>query len=356
MKFHQLGMRIIATVFLCLGLASPALANKVLIYTDASSNRGARAEAVIWFADELKARTNGELSMDLHWGGSLLKAKAAAKGVGAGAADMGFLIGLYNPKLQHAYTLGDYPTDYSDPWVLTRAMQELVTTNEDMKKEFDALNLKHIVNMTTTEIQLVCKNMAIKTVEDIKGKKVRGIGVYGKVFKDLGAIPVSISVYKAYQALDSGLIDCTQIYSYAIPSFKLQEVANEVTILNWGALTALSVSMNKDVWESLSAEHKEIIEKLSIDMIDRYTRTISDENKTALKDLEAGIDGIKSNVSTLAETERQKLISASAPYLDDWKAKSKELGVDGDRLISEFQTLLLKYDEERKTRGYPWTR
>ena len=75
-----------------------------------------------------------------------------------------------------------------------------------------------------------------------------------------------------------------------------------------------------------------------------------------MSDLESGIDGIKSNVQVMAEDERQKLISASAPYLDDWKAKSKELGMDGDRLISDFQSLLRKYEEERKTRGYPWTR
>lgn len=356
MKYYQLGIKLLATSVLCAGLAFPAAAMKVLIYTDGSSNRGARAEAVIWFADELKKRTNDELSMEMHWGGTLLKAKAAAKGVGAGAADMGFLIGLYNPKLQHAYTLGDYPTDYSDPWVLTRAMQELVATNADMKKEFEALNLQHIVNMTSTEIQLVCKGDAVTSVEDIKGKKVRGIGVYGKVFKDLGATPVSVSVYKAYQALDSGLIDCSQIYSYAIPSFKIHEVANEVTIMNWGALMALSISMNKDTWADLSADHKKIIETLSIDMIDRYTKTISSENNKALSDLENGIDGIKSNVHIMAEGERQKLIAASAPYLDDWKAKSKEMGIDGDRLISEHEALLSKYEEERKSRGYPWTR
>jgi TRAP-type C4-dicarboxylate transport system substrate-binding protein len=356
MKIYQMGVKLLAAGVLFAGLAAPAAAKQVLTYTDGSSNRGARAEAVIWFADELSKRTNGELTMEMHWGGSLLKAKAAAKGVGAGAADMGFLIGLYNPKLQHAYTLGDYPTDYSDPWVLTRAMQELVLTNKDMKKEFDALNLKHIVNMTSTEIQLVCKDTVVKNLEDIKGKKVRGIGVYGKVFKDLGASPVRVSVYKAYQALDTGLIDCTQTYSYAIESFKMYEVAKEVTVLNWGALMALSVSMNKNTWEDLSDEHKKIIEKLSIDMIDHYTKTISSENAKALSNLKNGIDGIKSNVNVLPDAERNKLIAASASYLEDWKAKSKDLGIDGEQLIRDYQTLLRKYDEERKTRGYPWER
>ncbi|MEH6476232.1 MAG: C4-dicarboxylate TRAP transporter substrate-binding protein [Sneathiella sp.] len=356
MNYIKHGKQLLVAGLLTAVIAQPAIAAKVLTYTDGSSNRGTRAEATMWFAKELEKRTNGELKMEFHWGGALLKAKAAAKGIGAGAADMGFVIGLYNPKLHLAYGLGDYPTAYSDAWVANRAMYDLVKNNKDLQTEFDKLNLKHVTNVTSTQIQLVCKGDAVKTISDIKGKKVRGIGVYGKVFKDLGATPVRMSVYKAYQGLDTGLIDCTQIYSYAIPSFKLQEVASEVTLLDWGSLLGLSIAMNKDTWNELSPEHKEVFNKLSIDFIDHYSQEVTVGNDAAIESLKKAADGNKVTIHNFSGADKASLVSASQEYVDTWRTKAVEQGINADGLVSQYDALLKKYDEERKSKGYPWTR
>ena len=116
---------VLAAGLLTLGLSAPVQAAQTLTYSDNSPNRGTRAEVTNWFAEELGKRTNGELKIEFHWGGALLKAKAAAKGIGAGAADMGTIIGVYNPKLHPAYLLTDLPTEYSDHWVGTRAVYEM---------------------------------------------------------------------------------------------------------------------------------------------------------------------------------------------------------------------------------------
>ena len=95
-----------------------------LNFTAQSANRGARAETTSLFAEELERRTNGEIKTEIHWGGALLKAKAATTGIGDGAADAGFIIGVYNPGLHPGFLLADLPTQYSDPWASTRAFYE----------------------------------------------------------------------------------------------------------------------------------------------------------------------------------------------------------------------------------------
>jgi len=336
--------------------AAPALAGQVLTFSDGSPNRGARATASNWFAAELDKRTNGELKIEFHWGGALLKAKAATKGVGAGAADMGAIIGVYNPKLHPGYLLSDLPTDFSDPWVGTRAIYELATTNKSLIAEFSKLNLHYVTNFTTTEIQVICKGKAVKTIDDIKGIKVRGVGVYGKVFKDLGATPVRISAYKAYQGLDTGLINCSQVYTYFVPAVKMQEVAKELTLLNWGALMGLTYAMNKDTWDALSDDHKKIVTQLGSDFIDKYAQIITDGNTKALADLKAGIDGHKVNVHEFSADDRAKLVAAAQPYVDSWKEKATAAGIDADAFRNEYLGLLKKYDDEFKAKGYPWKR
>ncbi|MBT4019088.1 MAG: TRAP transporter substrate-binding protein DctP [Alphaproteobacteria bacterium] len=269
MKHINFGSMALAAGVLSMALAAPVQAAQVLTFTDNSPNRGTRAESMGWFADEVAKRTNGELKIEFHWGGALLKAKAAAKGIGAGAADMGTIIGVYNPKLHPAYLLTDLPTEYSDHWVGTRAVYEMATTNAALKAEFDKLNLHYVSNFTTTQIQLICKGKPIKSIADIQGIKVRGVGVYGKVFKDIGATPVRISAYKAYSGLDTGLINCAQVYAYFIPATKMYEVAKEVTVLDWGALMSLGYVMNKDVWESLSPAHQKVINELGSEYIEK---------------------------------------------------------------------------------------
>lgn len=160
MKPMKLGAAFVAGITAAV-MALPAAAEMKLNFTDNSANRGARAEATAWFAEELGKRTNGEINMEIHWGGALLKAKAAAKGVADGAADMGFIIGVYNPGLHPAFLLADLPTQYSDPWSSSRAFYELNTQNQALKDEWSGLNLHFVANVTTGPIQLVCKDKAV---------------------------------------------------------------------------------------------------------------------------------------------------------------------------------------------------
>ena len=347
------GGSLLAAGLLTLGLAAQAEAAKVLTFSDNSPNRGTRAEVTNWFAEEVSKRTNGELKIEMHWGGALLKAKAAAKGVGAGAADMGTVIGVYNPKLHTAYLLSDLPTKYSDHWVATRAVYEMATTNKELIAEFDKMNLHYVSNFTTTQIQLICKGKPVKTMADIKGIKVRGVGVYGKVFKDLGATPVRMSAYKAYQGLDTGLINCSQTYAYFIPAAKMQEVAKEVTILDWGALMGLGYVMNKDTWNSLSPAHQKVITDLGSEFIDKYAEAIAKGNEKAMSDLAADP---AITIHEFSDADKLALVEAAGSYLADWKSKMKAAGMDADAYRNQYLGLLKKYDDERKAKGYPWKR
>ncbi|MDF2368476.1 C4-dicarboxylate TRAP transporter substrate-binding protein [Sneathiella sp.] len=345
----------------CAGLLAasivlPANATRVLTWTDGSPNRGTRAEAAQWFADELEKRTNGELKIEFHWGGALLKPKAAVKGIGAGAADMGLVLGVYNPKLHQAYILGDLPTPYSDPWVSTRAIYDLVHQNKDLQAEFADLNLQYITNVTSTEIQLICKDKPVKTLDDVKGLKIRGIGVYGKIFSDFGAANVAMPVYESYQAIDTGLVNCTQIYGYAIPAFKLQEIAKEITKLDWGALLGLAYVMNKDTYDSLTPEQQKIINDLGVESIDYYVKKMLLDNDILINNPTSEIDGTKVNIYELSDADKARLLEATSKYLEDWRKGANESGVDAAALQTQFLDLLKKYDDERKAKDYPWNR
>lgn len=332
-------------------LATASYAETTLIHGEAGPNRGARAVALQWFADQVAERSAGDLKIDVQWGGALFKAKAAMQSIGDGVADMGSVIAVYYPQEMAAYGIADLPMNNPDAWVGMRATDELMRTDA-MQASFADRDLRYIGTWTTSQVNIGCKDTAIRSVADIAGKKVRGVGAYGKVMGEEGANLVSMSIYDAYQGLDTGLIDCSQGYSYAVAALKQAEVMTSYTLLNWGQVGGLGIFMNLDAYEDLSAAQQEVINKTGMDMADEFGRLITKANEDAIASMkEQGVEIIE-----LPAQERAKLVTSGEKFLDQWVETANAGGLDGAATLATYKELLAKYTAERDANGYPWAK
>lgn len=349
MRFLTLG----AAALAALTVTAEASAQTVLRYAEFGPNRGTRAEALNWFADELKKRSGGEMEVEFHWGKALLGTKAAMKGIGDGVADMGSFIGFFTPKELRGYNIGDLPVANADEWVGMRAMYDLATGNQALKDEFAKQNLVYVTNYTTGPIQLICTEK-VSGLEGLKGIKLRGSGPYGKTFSDLGADVQRMGQPKVYQALDSGLITCNQNYYYSMRAYKQYEVAPEVLELDWGQNMSFGIAMNKDVYDGLSDKNKEILQELGSEFVDHFAQLMIEQRAGHKSAMEAGIDGKSISVTRLPDGERAALQEAGEKYIDAWVAEAKADGVDGEAILADYQGLIDKYTAEKDAKGYPW--
>ncbi|WP_370231914.1 C4-dicarboxylate TRAP transporter substrate-binding protein [Cognatishimia sp.] len=325
-------------------------AETVLILGEAGPNRGARAAATKWFAEQVTERSGGDLKVEIQWGGALFKANAAVQSIGDGVADLGTVIGVYYPQELVSYGIADLPLDNPDAWVGMRATHDLMTNSSQMQSALADLNLVYLGTYTTSQVNIGCKDAAIRTADDVAGLKVRGVGAYGKVFGDMGADMVRMSIYDAYQGLDTGLIDCSQGYSYAVSALKQGEVMTSYTLLNWGQVGGVGNVMNKDMFDSLSDEHQAILLETGSDMVDYFGRLLTTANAKAIDAMrEQGIEIIE-----MADTERAKLLERGEGYLSDWVQRASSQGLDGEGLLTEYRALIAKYTAERDENGYPW--
>ncbi|WP_119166591.1 C4-dicarboxylate TRAP transporter substrate-binding protein [Algihabitans albus] len=334
------------------GVAATAAAETVLIHGEAGPNRGARAEALQWFADQIAERSDGEMRIDIQWGGALFKANAAMQSVGNGVADTGTVIAVYYPQEMAGYGISDLPLDNPDAWVGMRATDALMRKSDAIAQNLADKNLVYIGTFTTSAVHIGCADTAINTTDDIDGLKVRGTGAYGKVFGEFGANMVNMSIYDAYQGLDTGLLDCSQGYSYAVTALKQAEVMDSYTLLDWGQVGGVGIFMNLDVHESLSAEEQALLAEVGSDMADEFGRLITAANDAAVEAMRGqGVEVIK-----LSEEERAKLVAAGEPFIDEWVDTASRVGLPGDDLLTDYRSLIADYTEERDTQGYPWQR
>jgi TRAP-type C4-dicarboxylate transport system substrate-binding protein len=333
-----------------------ASAETVLRYTEPSVNRGERAAAMNWFADEVARRTKGELKINFFWGGSLMDARSSLKGVGDRAAEMGSIVGSYTAREMQPYNVGDLPVGSSDVWVGLRAMYELATTSPDLKKAFDAANVVYLSNFTTTEVQLICKGKVLAKIEDFKGVKIRSAGFYGQVMESLGASVLRFSGTDANRALDAGTITCNHNYLYGMRILRDYEVAKEVIKLDWGQHLAWAVIVNKEVFEKMPEAQRAALREAGSAMVDKVAQEMISANEKSLAAMQAGIDGHKVNVHVFPAAERAKLLKAGERYMEEWKTKTNAAGYSADRILADYRALTEKYEAERTSKNYPWKR
>lgn len=270
---NQIKKMVLATTFTAVSLVSiPALASTVLTFGEPGPNRGQRAIDTQWFADQVDERSNGDLKINIQWGGALFKTKASRQSIATGVADMGTIIQGYFPRELISYSIGDMPFANQNAWVGTRALSDHMK-DPAIKAQLAEQNLIFVAPHSAGKVVVLCKGDPIRTVDDIKGKNIRGISSYGKGFGDLGGNLVNMSIYQAYQGLDTGLIDCTQSYLAPSAALKHYEVSDNVTKLNWGLFAGLGMYINANSFERLSVSQKKILENVAADYVDHISKS-----------------------------------------------------------------------------------
>lgn len=342
-------------VFLGLALAGQAAFAEVIRFAEFGPNRGSRAAALEWMADEIKQRSDGRLEVEFHWGKALLGTKAVLKGVSDGVADAGSIVGFFTPKELVIYNIGDLPVENSDEWVGMSALYDFSRNNPEARSEFEKAGVEYITNYTTGPIQLICRD-PITSIDELVGKKVRASGPYGKALASLGADVQRMGQGDVYQALDSGLIDCNQNYYYSMKAYKQYEVASHVIELDWGQNMSFGIVMNKGAYDGLAEEDRQVIDQVGREFIDHFAQVMIEGREEDKQEMIDGIDGESISVTVLPEDERAKLLEAGKDQIDVWVENATAEGYDGKALLEDYQARIEKYATEFESSGYPWTR
>ncbi len=336
-----------------LGLGATTAQALELRYSDLGPPRGPRADTLKWWAEELKTRTGGELTVKFFWSQSLVKGKETMKAVGAGLSDTGTILGIYTPAELPIWNLANAPFGVQDPWIGTRTWQEMRETVPALRKETQKRNVKIFFNFTTGAVDLISKD-PITSVEDIAGKKIRTSGGWTGLIKALGATPVKIGFGELYQALDRGTVDGTINYMAAAKAYKHYEVAGNFTEIQMGQVLGYGAGINLKTYNKFSDKNKAIFDKLGIEFMDQYAKNYLAGAAAAKKAMMAGIDGKTVTFHTVTDIDKWK--AAGASYTTDWIAKMTKKGIDGEAFVKKFEEVKAKYENELKTKGYPWTR
>jgi TRAP-type C4-dicarboxylate transport system substrate-binding protein len=113
----------------------------------------------------------------------------------------------------------------------------------------------------------------VRTLEDLKGMKIRTTGLGAKIVAALGATPVAMPMGDTYDALSKGVVEGSTAPIASLEGFKWGEVV-KYTTENFGSAytTIFFVVMNKKTWNSVTPDNQKIIEQVNEEWIEKMGR------------------------------------------------------------------------------------
>jgi TRAP-type C4-dicarboxylate transport system substrate-binding protein len=298
-----------------------------------------------WWGTELEKRSNGKVKVQYFFAEALVKTMDSLPAVSSGIADVQFFAPGYFPTQMALSGVSDLLFQTQSNWVSAKAYNEMAETYSPFQKMMKDNKIKLVSIWPASEVVMI-SGKPIKALDDLKGKKIRAMGLMNKAMKMLGATPVAMPLPEVYEALERGTIDgVTGLPYHLVVSFKMQEAAKNLINPGLGCYASGGYFMNLNTWNKLPDDIKKIVTQLNWEFPDVAIKMQSELHKKTTDTLLKA----KCNIYSLPADEiaRWRAILVPAIY-DDWIKDMESKGLPGAETLKKYQELVKKYTPQDK--------
>lgn len=313
-----------------------AQAEELSVATFVPPNHETVTVALAWFEKEITERSGGTLTMKLYPAGQLGAGPAQQyKRAVEGVADITFGIASITPTLFPKTLLAVPPGKAVDGLDSTERMWSVF--NEHMADEWTEVKVLAIGNPSGG---MIISTKDVSTLEGMKGAKIVPFAsMTTPVIQGMGGVPVQMDPTEHYTGLSTGTIDAAiSSINNIMPPWNLDEVANFAIVNTPATFNPVYFVMNKERYESLSAEHRAILDEISgLPFSMELARSFHLADEMALEWKDKQIADGKLNVEWIvtSDEERAKMEDAAAKGMEAIYADYEQRGIPNAREIYE---------------------
>ena len=281
------------------------------------------------WAERTAELTDGAVTLEMHYAGSLVPPNQTLDAVGNGSVDAALQPTSFGSGAIVDLSILEVP--FSHP-VSVDALGEFHEQANPILDEIYAEHGQKVVcsNPAMIPTGLAC-NEDLGPDVDLSGKLLRTAGPWqAQVGEAWGASPIVLPTGELYTALQTGTADCTMLIYNILDSNKIAEVAPFMIRTDFQS-NYQTVNMNLDLWNSLEEATQEALLEAGADAQAYGLELIREQGESIMQNL---ID-TGATFCTPAEEVVNRLISATEPT---WEAIEKEVGENGQKLIDLAQS------------------
>jgi len=303
----------------------------------------------------IEEETKGAIKWKLIAGGQLADGKGTFQAVQDNVIQGGLGIAVYVPNLVPSLNAIYSTIIFGDDVVAATgaAMETLMLNCPSCIEEFKKMNAVAMGGFTGSPYAIYCRD-PIKSVVDLKGKRIRGTGGGVELFNLAGATPVAATLTEAVSLLQRGGLDCMWGVWEWLKTFGYGDFAKNVVDYPFGITgPALGMMLNRTTWNSMTLEQKKLhLKQAGYVTAEMALGNFVIKNETTFKEVQstkgvqlvkvdtAGFDDLAQRYKAIErgrniENAKKFGVADPASFLEafdrnlvKWKVLSKEIGRD----------------------------
>lgn len=311
------------------------------------------AEAFLWVknlrtafiptVDAALAGTDIRIDWTEAYAGTLAKPGSELETMEQGVSDCGAVMTVFHaakmPLMNVTFCAPFGPTD---PDLVMGVTDELHRTVPAFQAMWDRVGLVHLASVGVDNYTLYLRD-PVASLADLAGRKIGGAGPNLLWLGGSGAVGVAGPAPEAYNNIRSGVIDGYILYDTGAAPMKLDEVAPNALLVDFGAMLVGALAVNRNRWEAFPESVREAFGKGAAAYGAAYAADLKARSDTSRADLLAR--GMK--YTTLPEADRAGWIANLPNPAKDWAATpGNETGAEA----------LGAYYEQVAARGFHFAR
>lgn len=213
------------------------------------------------WAQDVERVTNSMVKVTIYPVQTIVRSVDAWEGVKSGVADIAWIFpGLFPGKFDVSDSI-TLPFVIPNGEIGSRVAWRLYQKFDEIQAQM--ADVKTLSVCTTEPYFLITNKKLVKTLEDLKGLKIRTtVGPSTDMVKLLGGAPILVPMPETYIALQTGVIDGILASASPVRDFRLYEVANYYTYVPTTCAYFMLV-MNKDIWNKMPVDIQQAIASVS---------------------------------------------------------------------------------------------
>ena len=232
-----------------------------------------------YFQPELKKRveerTDHTINFVEGYSGSIVKVTEVLEGVQDGILDIGGFCYCFEPSNLplHAFQVM-LPFGTMDPEKSLKIAQEVYAEVPYLTDVFeDNFNQKLLSRIADGGYNLGT-SFPWENLSDLEGQKIAGAGLNLNWLEYAGVSPVQSSLATAYTEMKTNVYEGWIMFPSAWVNLKLYEPGPYYTLIGFGSMTWHGLTINKDTYEELPDDVKEILHEVAADY-EQQTGTVN---------------------------------------------------------------------------------
>ena len=268
-----------------------------------------KGKAAEYFKKLAEERTHGKVKVQVYPNSQLYKDKEELEALQLGAVQMlAPSLAKFGPLGVKEFEVFDLPYVFDNYDEVNKVMHGAI--GKQLLGKLESKGIKGLAYWDNG-FKNFSSNKPIRTPADLKGMKIRiqSSKVLEEEMRSVGALPQVMAFSEVYQALQTGVVDGTELEASNLYTSKAYEVQKNLTLTQHGFL-GYAVIVNKKFWDGLPADVRTQLDGAIVDA-SKYANDIAKkENDRSLAAIKASG---KTQVYTPTAAERAAFKKAMVP-------------------------------------------